>query len=165
MVPSLLVAFSALISAPAILVAGFLKQIHNRELDKEKGLTPSKTTGSQVFLKGTKVWRRAFSRLSNTFYCHYCFICWNGAVKTRRLEVVAIILRKSTLLFSNYNQNVSGLIMLKGGGGDFVGDDFLRQNDARGFCSFFPLHVENCFLVIDVVFLHQLTSDISPFFQ
>ena len=69
----LLVGFSALISAPAYLVAGLisgiagLRQTHNRELAKEKGLTPSKTTGTDVFLKGTKLGGKLLAAFSTLF--------------------------------------------------------------------------------------------------
>ena len=77
-----LVAFSALISAPGYLVAGLfsgmlaIKQTHSRETDKEKGLTPSKTTGSQVFLKGTKFGGKLLAALSTLGIAP--FLNWAG---------------------------------------------------------------------------------------
>jgi len=77
-----LVAFSALISAPGYFVAGLffmisgLKQVQDREIDKQKGLTPSKTTGSQVFLKGTKFGGKLLAGLSTLGIAP--FLNWAG---------------------------------------------------------------------------------------
>ncbi len=44
-----------------------IKQTHDREMDKQNGLTPSKTTGSQVFLKGTKFGGKLLAAFSTLF--------------------------------------------------------------------------------------------------